>query len=73
MDGKTLGAMPVHGLHGAGITLRQHFASQIFSTMMQGAVLPPGFDAEDQLLFAAKRACEAADCLLIELAKEQQG
>lgn len=52
-----------------GMTLRDYFAAKIMATFMQGAVLPPDFDAKGQLEFAAKRAYEAADAMLQERAK----
>lgn len=47
-----------------GMTLRDYFAAEIMGAFLHGAVLPPGFDASEQLLFAAGRAYEAADAML---------
>lgn len=52
-----------------GLTKRELFAAMIFQQFLQGAVLPEGFDASQQLAFAARRATESADALLAELAK----
>ena len=50
-----------------GLTKREHFAAMMYQQFMAGAFLPPGFDASEQLAFAAVRAIEAADALLAEL------
>ena len=50
-----------------GLTKREYFAAKIYQQFLAGAVLPPGFDAAEQLVFAASRAIEAADALLAEL------
>lgn len=52
-----------------GMSLRDYFAAKIMATFMHGAVLPPGFDAVDQLNFTAGRAYEVADAMLKERAK----
>lgn len=53
-----------------GLTKREMFAAMIFQQFLSGAVLPPEFDASEQLRFAASRATEAADALIAELNKE---
>jgi hypothetical protein len=60
-------AFPVHRDYEAfnpGMSLRDYFAAKAMATFMHGAVLPPGFDAREQLDFTAKRAYEVADALL---------
>ena len=81
MDGKTLGDMPLNvlaardarnihsdALWGSeGITLRQHYAGLCFQQFLAGSVIPPEFDASEQLLYAGRLACKAADALLAAL------
>ena len=52
-----------------GMTLRDYFAAKFAATYLHGAVLPPGFDATEQLNFVAVRAYESADAMLKERAK----
>ena len=47
-----------------GMSLRDYFAAKIMATFLHGAVLPPGFDASEQIDFTAGRAYECADALL---------
>lgn len=49
--------------HG-GMTLRDYFAAKAMQSFMQGAVLPPGFDAAEQLAFTASRAYEVSDAMI---------
>lgn len=53
-----------------GLTKREYFAAMLFQQFLSGAVLPPGFDASEQLSFAAERAIEAADAIIAELEKQ---
>lgn len=53
--------------HMPGLTKREYFAAMIYQQFLAGAVLPPGFDAAEQLVFVAVRAIEAADALLAKL------
>ena len=53
-----------------GLTKREMFAAMMFQQFLAGSVLPPGFDASEQLRFAAQRAIESADALIAELNKE---
>jgi hypothetical protein len=46
------------------VSLLDLAAVEIMATFMQGALLPPGFDATEQLDFTAQRAYEAAAALL---------
>jgi hypothetical protein len=46
------------------MTLRDYFAAKFMATFLHGAKLPPGFDASEQMDFAAGRAYECADALL---------
>ena len=48
----------------AGMSLRDYFAAKVMAVFLQGAVLPPGFDAREQMAFTAGRAYEAADAML---------
>lgn len=61
-------AFPVHetpeSTDTPGMSLRDYFAARIMATLMRGAVLPPGFDATEELEFAARRAYECADAML---------
>lgn len=47
-----------------GMSLRDYAAARFMATFLHGAVLPPGFDAQEQLDFTARRAYECADALL---------
>lgn len=47
-----------------GMTLRDYFAAKAMQSFVQGAVLPPNFDATEQLAFMAVRAYETADAML---------
>ena len=47
-----------------GMTLRDYFAAKAMETFLQGAVLPPEFDAEYALSLVAGRAYEVADAML---------
>ncbi len=47
-----------------GMSLRDYFAAKIMATFMRGAVLPPGFDATEQIDCAAMRAYECSDAML---------
>lgn len=47
-----------------GMTLRDYFAAKAMQSFMHDAVLPPGFDASEQIAFAATRAFEVADAML---------
>lgn len=65
-------AFPVadQGTHGCyGMTLRDYFAAKAMQSFMQGAVLPPDFDASEQLALVAARAYETADAMLAERSK----
>lgn len=55
--------------HFRGMTLRDYFAAKFMATFLQGSKLPPGFDASEQIAFAAVRAFECADAMLAERAK----
>jgi len=55
-------AFPVDDL--SGMTMRDYFAAKIMATFLHGAVLPPGFDATEQIDFTAFRAYECADAML---------
>ena len=58
-------AFPVPSIRDAvGMTLRDYFAAKAMQSFMQGAVLPPGFDASDSIAFACSRAYEVADAML---------
>ena len=62
-------AFPVIGAPGApedypGMTLRDYFAAKAMQAFLHGAVLPPGFDAKEQLAFVGQRAYEMADAML---------
>lgn len=61
-------AFPVPGLHEDpsfnGMSLRDYAAVRFMATFLTGAVLPPGFDAREQLDFTAARSYECADALL---------
>jgi hypothetical protein len=46
------------------IELRDFFAAKAMQSFTQGAVLPPGFDAKEQLDFVAVRAYEMADAMM---------
>lgn len=52
-----------------GIDIRDYFAAKAMQSFLQGAVLPPGFDASEQLSLVAMRAYEIADAMLRERAK----
>jgi hypothetical protein len=47
-----------------GMTLRDYFAAKAMHQFMRGAVLPPGFDATEQLALVGQRAYEVADAML---------
>ena len=47
-----------------GMSLRDYAAVRFMATFLHGAVLPPGFDAQEQLDFTASRAYECADALI---------
>jgi len=49
-----------------GMTLRDYFAAKAMQTFMSGAVLPPGYDAHEELALVAFRAYEAADAMLAD-------
>ena len=49
-----------------GASLRDYFAARIMATFLHGAVLPPGFDASEQIAFTAMRSYECADAMLKE-------
>ena len=49
-----------------GMDLRDYFAARIMATFLHGAVLPPGFDASEQIAFTAMRSYECADAMLRE-------
>lgn len=51
------------GLAG-GMSMRDYAAIKAMQSFMQGAVLPPGFDATKRIAFVATRAYEVADALL---------
>jgi hypothetical protein len=61
-------ASPVPGLNDDpsfnGMSLRDYAAVRFMATFLTGAVLPPGFDAGEQIAFTAGRAYECADALL---------
>ncbi len=59
---QSIGPDFAHGY--AGMTLRDYFAAKAMHQIIAGAVLPPGFDATEQLAMAADRAYEIADALL---------
>ena len=52
-----------------GLTKRELFAAMVFQQFLHGAVLPPGFDASEQLKLAAQRSIECADALIAALEK----
>ena len=60
--------LPGQSWHGMGpcdgATLRDYFAAKAMHQLLAGAVLPPGFDASEQLLMLAARAYEMADVML---------
>lgn len=47
-----------------GMTLRDYFAAKAMQAFLHGAVLPPGFDAKEQLAFVGYRSYEMADAML---------
>ena len=47
-----------------GMTLRDYFAAKAMHQFLNGAVLPVGFDASEQLAMLAARAYETADAML---------
>jgi hypothetical protein len=49
----------------SGMSLRDYFAAKVVQSFMRGAVLPPGWDAKDEIQFTAMRAYEVADAMLI--------
>ena len=46
------------------VSLRDYAAVRFMATLLHDSVLPPGFDAQEQLYFAGCRAYECADALL---------
>ena len=46
------------------MTLRDYFAAKAMHQFLNGAVLPVGFDASEQLAMLAARAYEMADAML---------
>ena len=47
-----------------GMELRDYFAAKAMHQFLNGAVLPVGFDASEQLAMLAARAYEMADAML---------
>ena len=47
-----------------GMTLRDYLAAKAMQSFVMGAVLPPGFDATEQMAVAAARSYEMADAML---------
>lgn len=47
-----------------GMTMRDYFAAKAMHQFLNGAVLPVGFDASEQLAMLAARAYEMADAML---------
>lgn len=47
-----------------GMSLRDYFAAKALHQFLAGAVLPPGYDASNDLLMLSARAYEAADAML---------
>jgi hypothetical protein len=52
-------------LRDGGMSLRDYFAAKVAQSFTQGASLPPGFDAKEQIECVAMRAYEVADAMLI--------
>ena len=73
MEPKSIPAFPVplnpgQGWNGMapcdGMTLRDYFAAKAMHQLLNGAVLPVGFDASEELAMLAARAYETADAML---------
>lgn len=47
-----------------GLSMRDYFAAKAMHQFLHGAVLPPEFDASEQLLMLAARAYEMADAMI---------
>lgn len=48
-----------------GMTLRDYFAAKAMQSLCQGAVLPPDYDASEDLAIVAFRSYEVADAMLM--------
>ena len=48
----------------AGMSMRDYFAAKALHQFLAGAVLPPGYDASNDLLMLGARAYEVADAML---------
>ena len=55
---------PPKKIYRGGMTLRDYFAAKAMHQFLNGAVLPVGFDASEQLAMLAARAYEMADAML---------
>lgn len=73
MDPKSIPAFPIPLRPGEnwqdmadcdGMTLRDYFAAKAMHQFLAGAVLPPGFDAGEQMAMLAGRAYEVADAMI---------
>ena len=73
MEPKSMPAFPVplnpgQGWNGMspcdGMTLRDYFAAKAMHQFLNGAVLPVGVDASEELAMLAARAYEMADAML---------